>query len=678
MRAIGALSFVSMFFLFSQLSSAGLPSRDAGELTSAAVLLGVAHETGFPLYCLLVKGASLLPIGEIAWRAALVSAACGALAAACLASLVSTAVGEPVGKIAGGAAAALFCATGVVFQSSTVAEVYAPTAAALAIGLRCFQRAVAMGTEGAGGDRRCGLLLFFLVGLSLSLHASLRLLCVPAALFVLLQRRAPAGPGRAAPRTQAQAQALALGGPIGVVLLLGLGLVLPLLIVAYLPLRAGRGDLGQFGDPGDLVGLLRHLSAARIRAAFADRILTRDLAVLGRDLRDFCGLIAGQMGAPALLLSALGLGWLCRRPRTRPMALCLASLLLADVLYAAWINPMGIADWQVGTPSALALSALAGIGVGAAASTVDLGPRRGLALGLPLGLPLGLIVVLPAAIKDAPIKLGGRAAGASRFARRALTQVPPRGLLLPISDDLAAAARYEQGCAGDRPDVTVVVRQLAWDPTYLARATGAPGAPGPIDRGDPGWLPPADLAAFAHMTEGQRARAAPALLRYMASRAPTRVAWEPHPSDPPPGGLLARPGVPVFTLQAGRQDRRLPDPAALPGEVAALLAEPAGWTADPLLLAWGARSLVRAAEPYLLEGDRRAAPLVEQALRLAPDFDSAWIAAGVLRAQAGDLRGALDAVGRVLARDPAHPMAARNAALYQRRLQGERASPGPR
>jgi hypothetical protein len=669
LRAYGALFFVLGFFLFSQLSATGLPSRDAGELTTAAVLLGVPHETGFPLYCLLVKGASLLPIGEIAWRANLVSAACGALAASCLALLVRAALASVgaaagIGIVAGGAAAALFCATGVVFHASIAAEVYAPTTAALALGLRCFQRTMVDRADradrhGGEGDRRAGLLLFFLVGLSLSLHTSLRLLCVPAAIFTLRQ---VGQAGRASPAKSLRAVAAFAG-----LALLGLGA--PLLIVAYLPLRAGHGDLGQFGDPGDLTGLLRHLSAARIRAAFADRILTRDLAVLGKDLREFCGLIVGQVGTPALLLAAIGLGRLCSRAASRPMALCLASLILGDSLYAAWINPMGIADWQVGTPTALALTALTGVGVGAAALRAGRGPWPWV-----MAVALALIAVLPAAVRDAPIKLGGRAAGASRFARRALAKVPPRGLLLPISDDLAAAARYEQGVAGERPDVAVVVRQLAWDPTYLSRAIP-----------DPGWLSPADLAAFARMPEGQRARAAPALLGHVVSRAPARVAWEPHPSDPPPRGLLAWPDVPVFTLQDGRPGWSLPDPAGLTGEVAALLAEPRDWAGDPLLRAWGARTLVRAAEPYLLAGDSRAAPLIDHALRLAPGFDSAWIAAGVLRAQAGDLRGALDAVGQVLARDPAHPVATRNAALYRRRLRGEPAperrgalSPGPR
>jgi hypothetical protein len=51
----------------------GLYLRDSGELTTAAWSLGVAHETGFPLFCLLGKLASLVPLGEVATRLAALS-----------------------------------------------------------------------------------------------------------------------------------------------------------------------------------------------------------------------------------------------------------------------------------------------------------------------------------------------------------------------------------------------------------------------------------------------------------------------------------------------------------------------------------------------------------------------------------------------------------------------------
>ncbi len=54
---------------------------DCGELIAASYRLGIAHPTGYPLYCLLGRVfASLLPLGEVAWRYNVLSALFGAAA----------------------------------------------------------------------------------------------------------------------------------------------------------------------------------------------------------------------------------------------------------------------------------------------------------------------------------------------------------------------------------------------------------------------------------------------------------------------------------------------------------------------------------------------------------------------------------------------------------------------
>src|SRR5437773_7740591 len=54
---------------------------DSGELVTAVHLLGIPHPSGSPLYVLLGKlWTVLLPVGSIAWRMSLFSAACGAVA----------------------------------------------------------------------------------------------------------------------------------------------------------------------------------------------------------------------------------------------------------------------------------------------------------------------------------------------------------------------------------------------------------------------------------------------------------------------------------------------------------------------------------------------------------------------------------------------------------------------
>jgi hypothetical protein len=59
---------------------------DCGELIASSFTLGIAHPSGYPIWCLTGKLFSLLPLGEVAWRYNLFSALCGALAAATIAA----------------------------------------------------------------------------------------------------------------------------------------------------------------------------------------------------------------------------------------------------------------------------------------------------------------------------------------------------------------------------------------------------------------------------------------------------------------------------------------------------------------------------------------------------------------------------------------------------------------
>lgn len=52
---------------------------DMGEFATAAYVLGIAHNTGYPLLMLLGKLFTLLPVGDVAYRVNLMSAAFGAL-----------------------------------------------------------------------------------------------------------------------------------------------------------------------------------------------------------------------------------------------------------------------------------------------------------------------------------------------------------------------------------------------------------------------------------------------------------------------------------------------------------------------------------------------------------------------------------------------------------------------
>jgi tetratricopeptide (TPR) repeat protein len=477
----GRVVFVATFALYTAYTAPGLYLRDSGELTTAAFTLGVAHETGFALWCLWVKALTFIPLGEVATRANLSSALAGATAAwLAFRAVVSLAPGDKAAIAAGVGAAALTTAGLTMFRAATVAEVYTTATATLAAAMILWTRA-------ARGDRRAGLLLALLGGLSFGLHAEVRLLIGPAAIVLALVRL------RRGDRWPLVAPtALALGTAV----------------VCYLPLRAARAPAANWANPRTLGGLVAHLAAARIRRAFAGEMFHD----VGAHLAAFVRQTEGQLGLVAILVALGGLAWLLRAPARRPLGLVLALVLVGDALYSSCLNPMAIDDLQVGHPTALAIAIAAGAGMLAAAR--KLGRAAPWAAGA-----LAVLVTVPAALADVDGKLG-LGPEASTWAAAALAQAPPRALVLVESDDLAASSSYEQNVAGARPDVTVLVRQIVWDlPETAAR----------VQRG------------------GNELHADPRLRHIIDEALPARaILWEAG-QDPAP--LPLEPDVPLYRLR---------------------------------------------------------------------------------------------------------------------------------
>jgi tetratricopeptide (TPR) repeat protein len=593
--APGRVVFVAAFALFAVAAAPGLYLRDSGELTTAAFTLGVAHETGFALWCLVAKAAALVPVGEVALRVNLLSALAGATTAwLAFRAVRALAPDEPAAVAAGIGAAALTAAGLTMFRAATVAEVYAPTAAALAWTLGLWAAA-------ARGERRAGLALALVGGLSLGLHAHVRLLVGPAAIGLGLWRL------RRGDRWPLVAPtAVALGAAI----------------VAYLPLRAARAPAANWGDPRTVGGVVAHLSAARIRRAFAGEMFHD----VGAHLSAFASLTEGQLGVMAILFALGGLAWLLRDRARRPLGVILALVLVGDALYSAALNPMALDDLQVGHPTALVLAIAAGAGVLAAAR------RLGAAAPWAAGA-MAVLLCAPAALADVDGKLGLDGA-AGRWSEAALQEAPPRALVLVTSDDLAAGALYEQIVAGARPDVTVLVRQQLWDAIEVAaRARRGGGEVRPESR-------------LRRLVDDE-----------LAARA---VLWEPGLDAPP---LPVEPDVPLDRLRASVAP--LPSPRPLATRLEALLAPARDPTVRKLLSA----QLSDLGRVYLARSDLpRAAALFEAARGVRPGDAVAAIDLAVVRAHEGDFAGALALVDDVLAREPGRLVARLNAGRYRLRL----------
>ena len=417
---------------------------DSGELTVVAATLGVAHPPGYPLYALLGKAFSLLPLGTIAWRVSLLSAAANAAAAGLLASAVAR---WSSSLWAGVLAALLFAFSPLVWTYAVTAEVFALNnlfvAGLVFLAVRFAERP----------DIRTARWAALWIGLGLANHHTFVFYAAPFALWLSWQGRAVLGN----PRT--------LAGLVG---LIALGL-LPYL---YLPLAGVPVPLMGWGDTTTLDGFVRHVS----RAEYGTFQLGTDRAVaegaMARRLLLFVRAIPAELayvGAPLALvglvasLRARGRGRLARLG-----ALWLAAFLLYTVSFAALSNlgldvPLAVTVqsrfWQ---QSLLLLCVWAGLGF--AAAVLRLRAERAAAV---------LVVVLGVSLLLSRYRAQDRSGNLifRDYGRALLEPLPPGALLLTQGDHVLGTLRYLQRIDGYRTDVAVLDQsQLGfdWAPRWVA------------------------------------------------------------------------------------------------------------------------------------------------------------------------------------------------------------------
>lgn len=257
-----AVAPAAVVFAVSVLSAA--PSvfwLDSGNLVASGWTMGVAHPPGEPFWLALARLAQLLPVGDIAFRTSLVSAACLALCALPLTALCRSR-DDGLSPLAGLVAPTLIIAALLGFSAQLQAvrpEVYATTLLLLLVALS----AVSVG--GPRGWASLGLLM----GLGVGLHPLLCLAALPALLLAGVLR--PLGDGPARPGRR-EVLGAGLGG------LCGLGVML------WLPLRAAARPSAAWGvpdSPSRFIDVLLARNFSRNFGGEASSFLD-NLAVVGR------------------------------------------------------------------------------------------------------------------------------------------------------------------------------------------------------------------------------------------------------------------------------------------------------------------------------------------------------------------------------------------------------------
>lgn len=469
---------------------------DASEYITAAYVLGIPHPPGNPLFVLLGRVATLLPVGNVAMRVNLLAA----LASACTAGIwflvaervLSRWLDTRWRRLLGASIAALLSATAfTVWNQSVVNEkVYTVSLVFFAV----VSWLTVMWCDGPDGVRadRLLVLIAFLIGLGYTNHPA-GFLVAPAVAAAVLARR---------PGTLLRWRVV-----LAAVLALWLGLT----PFAFEPIRAAHHPPLNEGEPTGCtraIGLgctfssttVKRLMANVNREQYGKPSLDERQAPLSAQLgmwwlyfkwqwlRDAHGAQSGLQLTLALLFLALGVGggivhW--RHDRASfwffgPLVFTVTVVLVyyMNFKYGASQDPAlrdvprEVRDrdyfylWSYSAWSVWAALGLAALWHALATRGGDGAPRRWIAAS-----PILLVGVLPLAGNWRDASRHGETA-TREWAHDLLNSVEPYGVVVTLGDNDTFPLWYAQEVEGIRRDVTVAVTTLLntdWYPRSLLR-----------------------------------------------------------------------------------------------------------------------------------------------------------------------------------------------------------------
>jgi hypothetical protein len=281
---------------------------DSGELAAAAIILGIPHPPGYPLWIILSHWAlKVLPGTDPAGQLVILSCICAAMAG----SLVTYASINLTSKflkdartscVFGGITAGLFCGTSpLVWSQATIVEVYSllalVVASVITLGLRWHHKQSDQGTRALP-------LIGLLIGLGTGIHLTI-LLLIPGFMPLFFKR-------------------IKVKSAIKFILCVSAGMN----IFWVLPFFASRDPAISWGDATSLNGFLWLISGT----PYQDLFLGLELHEIPQRTLEMSRLLARQFGGLgwALFLYGAGLLW----QKDRRLTLSLTSLMIFYFTYA--------------------------------------------------------------------------------------------------------------------------------------------------------------------------------------------------------------------------------------------------------------------------------------------------------------------------------------------------------
>lgn len=650
-RRLAAVVGLASAGLLSVFASADVSTLDAGELGGAAVALGVPHPNGFSLDMLVLHAATLWPLGSLAFRQNVCVCLLMAAAISCIAYASMRLArhcgwsSPPAAAAAASVSATVLLCSRTILDSALAVEVYATSLLCVAIA----------GLLADATDKRPRRAVWPLYGLALGTHITAPLLIAPIALAGWLR-----GTGRSR----------------SAMLAMLIGFVSSASVIGYLPLASLRDTAFDWGDPETLGRWLRHLSAARIREAYAGTLFTPDTQPRLRLLE--------QLGEHPILLLPAALGALGAMREQPQRLLAIGGLLSLDLAYAIWINPMGVAQRQVGHASIGLLALLAGCG---GALLVEwLRTRLVYAAQLTAAIVTGACVWAASQNISQSSTDDGYAVSERYGSASPLSELPARSVYVCANDSACASGLFSVYAEGLRPDLDVVPAQHLWDPTIVRRLRGLPLT---AAKDHDAWPEPDDRAGSADRR--QRALLQQSNLRpvYFERTESLPEAWRTRAFDlshlPWVGLRSAEVGVESFAgfssnadpMQGTEPAGRSRNAESTPDQLARLERARFGAAGPqtPLARELWASAHETLGTVYLRAGQGpQAVAQFSRTVELTPLRAAARSNLGVALEQRGDLPGALVQTAHAVELDPLRPTPWVNLTRLLLRVQGPEAA----
>lgn len=399
-------------------------AEGSGELIGATYLLGTAHPTGYPLYCLLGRVfCALAPLGSPALEVNAFTALTGAVTAGALAAWLSACGLGSWSALAGGL---LWAFSGTFWSQCVVAEVYGLAA--------LFAVLIAAAAARPLDHPRRLVVLGLVMGMGVTAHLQVALLCPAAAWLALAYRRSSS---QHPDLREAGLRLAWLGG----------GALIGFSPVLYLGLRGGRGSgfhWSSISGPGQL---WEHITGALYSGSFFSLPL-EGVVLNARRWADLALADLHPLLAPLVLWGA----WVWARRDGRSFALWASAwaLNLATGLQYHR-DPAGLAVFFLVSFLAMAIAAAYGV--------EDLSAR--LARAVSAAWPRAVAALLPTVLV-----LGSNWTSADRseytiaraYGMDVLDSLPPRAILVTEGDHVSYIVDYLWRVEGIRPDVLVANR----------------------------------------------------------------------------------------------------------------------------------------------------------------------------------------------------------------------------